>query len=395
MSTLLLLVMSNVFMTFAWYGHLKYGHDWPLWKAILVSWGIALFEKCCLAVPANRLGFGQFSNFQLKIIQEVVTLVVFIVFAITFLEGKSHSLDYLVAFVFLGVAAFSRSRSRLRGRQRRKVLHWRRREMDCAFVRARSKFSRDPQCRTASRKREKPGIDTPIPSLPFSRSMPYWSTLYLASEWTIRFVMLVYVPQQRTSAAARTWLLLIFLLPWPGLIVYALLGRIRVPRARVEQQMLASHPHRTRRRCKHKRHLVRRQPVLPSYLEHIPALVAQLGDFSAFSGNAVELLPDYTGSIARLVADIEAAKDHVHLLTYILAPDATGEAVASALVRAVRRGVQCRLMADAVGSRPGLEKLAAELRREGVEVIPMLRVGFFPPTMRRDSICGTTASFLR
>jgi len=104
MSTLLLLLCSNVFMTFAWYGHLKYGHDWPVWKAILVSWGIALFEYC-LAVPANRLGYGHFSGYQLKIIQEVVTIVVFIVFATTFLKEKL-AWNYLVAFFFLGVAAF-------------------------------------------------------------------------------------------------------------------------------------------------------------------------------------------------------------------------------------------------------------------------------------------------
>ena len=71
--------------------------------------------------------------------------------------------------------------------------------------------------------------------------MPYWSTLYLASEWAIRFIMLVYVPQQRTAAASRTWLLLIFLLPWPGVIIYALFGRIRVPRARIEQQIGRAH----------------------------------------------------------------------------------------------------------------------------------------------------------
>jgi uncharacterized protein len=104
MSTVLLLVSSNVFMTFAWYGHLKYGHDWPLWKAILVSWGIALFEYC-LAVPANRLGYAHFSGFQLKIIQEVVTLAVFIIFALTFLKEKL-AWNYLVAFAFLAVAAF-------------------------------------------------------------------------------------------------------------------------------------------------------------------------------------------------------------------------------------------------------------------------------------------------
>ena len=83
---------------------MKYGHDWPLWKAIVVSWAIALLEYC-LAVPASRLGYGQFSGFQLKIIQEVVTIVVFIGFAITFLKEKL-AWNYLAAFVFLAIATF-------------------------------------------------------------------------------------------------------------------------------------------------------------------------------------------------------------------------------------------------------------------------------------------------
>jgi uncharacterized protein (DUF486 family) len=103
-STILLLSLSNIFMTFAWYGHLKYGHDWPLWQAILISWFIALFEYC-LAVPANRFGFVQFSGFQLKIIQEVITILVFIMFAV-FLLKERLAWNYLVAFAFLGVAAF-------------------------------------------------------------------------------------------------------------------------------------------------------------------------------------------------------------------------------------------------------------------------------------------------
>lgn len=104
MSTIFLLSLSNIFMTFAWYGHLKYGHDWPLWKAILISWIIAFIEYC-LAVPANRLGFGAFSGFQLKIIQEVITLTIFIVFAVFFLKEKL-AWNYVVAFAFLGMAAF-------------------------------------------------------------------------------------------------------------------------------------------------------------------------------------------------------------------------------------------------------------------------------------------------
>src|SRR5258708_23412585 len=102
--TILLLFGSNVFMTIAWYGHLKYGHAWPLWKAILISWGIALIEYC-LAIPANRLGYVVFSGFQLKIIQEAVTLVVFVAFAILFLKEK-FEWNYLVAFAFICVASF-------------------------------------------------------------------------------------------------------------------------------------------------------------------------------------------------------------------------------------------------------------------------------------------------
>lgn len=104
MRTILLLSFSNIFMTIAWYGHLKYGNLWPLWKAILVSWGIALIEYC-LAVPANRFGFGEFSGFQLKILQEVITLVVFIVFAITFLQEKL-AWNYFIAIFFLAGAAY-------------------------------------------------------------------------------------------------------------------------------------------------------------------------------------------------------------------------------------------------------------------------------------------------
>ena len=79
----MLLLGSNILMSFAWYGHLKAPH-WPLWTAILVSWGIAFFEYC-LAVPANRIGYGAFTGQKLKIMQEVITLAVFAVFSVAFL----------------------------------------------------------------------------------------------------------------------------------------------------------------------------------------------------------------------------------------------------------------------------------------------------------------------
>lgn len=104
MRTVLLLVLSNIFMTFAWYGHLKQHRDSPLWVAILVSWGIAFFEYC-LMVPANRAGYGRFSLPQLKVIQEVVTLLVFAVFAVVWMRERLH-LNHLWAGLCLVGAVF-------------------------------------------------------------------------------------------------------------------------------------------------------------------------------------------------------------------------------------------------------------------------------------------------
>jgi uncharacterized protein (DUF486 family) len=101
--TILLLLGSNLFMTAAWYGHLKY-RGVALWKVVLISWGIAFFEYC-LQVPANRLGYGQFSAFQLKIIQEVITLAVFLGFAIVYL-GERVRWNYGVAFALILAAVY-------------------------------------------------------------------------------------------------------------------------------------------------------------------------------------------------------------------------------------------------------------------------------------------------
>jgi uncharacterized protein (DUF486 family) len=103
MWTIVLLLCSNIFMTIAWYGHLKFGEQ-PLWKVILVSWGIAFFEYC-FQVPANRLGYGRFSPVQLKVIQEVITLAVFGVFT-TFYFGSKLQWNQGVAAVCLVAAAF-------------------------------------------------------------------------------------------------------------------------------------------------------------------------------------------------------------------------------------------------------------------------------------------------
>ncbi|MBQ4115160.1 DMT family protein [bacterium] len=99
----LLLTISNVFMTFAWYGHLKYKGS-ALWIVILISWGIALFEYC-FQVPANRIGHEYFTAAQLKTMQEVITLIVFSVFSVLYLK-EEFQWNYFVGFAFIILAVF-------------------------------------------------------------------------------------------------------------------------------------------------------------------------------------------------------------------------------------------------------------------------------------------------
>ncbi|MBP7239899.1 MAG: DMT family protein [Saprospiraceae bacterium] len=112
--TIGLLVLSNIFMTMAWYGHLKFGEmkgfqKLGLISIIFISWGIALFEYCA-QVPANRLGFhqygGPFSLLQLKVIQEVITLIVFTLFALLVFKNETFRMNHLIGFVFLILAVY-------------------------------------------------------------------------------------------------------------------------------------------------------------------------------------------------------------------------------------------------------------------------------------------------
>lgn len=100
---IVLLIASNVFMTFAWYGHLRYPAQ-PLWLVVLASWGLALFEYC-LAVPANRYGSAAYSTAELKTMQEVITLVVFAVFSVAFLR-EPITANHAVGFLLIAAGAF-------------------------------------------------------------------------------------------------------------------------------------------------------------------------------------------------------------------------------------------------------------------------------------------------
>ncbi|MEP6793269.1 MAG: DMT family protein [Saprospiraceae bacterium] len=114
LATIGLLILSNIFMTLAWYGHLKFGEmkgfqKLGLLTIILISWGIALFEYCA-QVPANRIGYqqygGPYSLVQLKVIQEVITLCVFTLFTILVFKNESFRINHLIGFVFLVIAVY-------------------------------------------------------------------------------------------------------------------------------------------------------------------------------------------------------------------------------------------------------------------------------------------------
>ncbi len=103
LSPIVLLLISNIFMTFAWYGHLKH-RSVPLLIVIIISWGIAFFEYC-FQVPANRIGYSVYSAAQLKTIQEVITLTVFAAFSVLYLK-EEFRWNYLIGFIFIVLAVF-------------------------------------------------------------------------------------------------------------------------------------------------------------------------------------------------------------------------------------------------------------------------------------------------
>lgn len=194
----------------------------------------------------------------------------------------------------------------------------------------------------------------------------------LALDWLIRLAALLWIPTRTTPAAARSWLLLVGFLPLVGLPLYLLFGHPWLSRERVRRQALASG-------------VIREEQAPHGALRWFPGdhgaasemvpLVERLGDFMPTHGNAIELLDDYRGSLRALLADIDGAKERVHLLYYLLFDDEVGEAVCQALERAAGRGVQCRLLLDAVGAKRGLRRYARRLRAAGVDLHVMLPGG--------------------
>lgn len=197
-------------------------------------------------------------------------------------------------------------------------------------------------------------------------------TWLLGVDWLIRLAALLWIPSRSTPAAARSWLLLVGFVPLLGLPLYLLFGHPWLSRERVRRQANASEVIRDGQAglaalCW--------TPPPGSVAAEVVPLVQRLGDFMPTHGNSVQLCVDYDESLRMLIADIDAARERVHLLYYLMFDDAVGDAVVAALKRAVARGVQCRVLLDAVGAKRGLRRYADPLRAAGVMVHDMLPGG--------------------
>jgi cardiolipin synthase len=188
------------------------------------------------------------------------------------------------------------------------------------------------------------------------------ATPYLISEWIIRIVMLFFVPSRRTPQAAQAWLLTIFFLPIPGLILYAAIGRPCFPRWRTERF------HRLAPFFADVSNGLRAANAVPEpgTTGGVSSLALHLGSLPATKGNAITFLPDYDEAIERLIADIDAARRSIRILVYIFADDSVGLRVIEALRRAAARGVDCHVLIDAFGSHRWRRRVLARLREGGV-----------------------------
>ena len=203
-----------------------------------------------------------------------------------------------------------------------------------------------------------------------------WWALFISIEWAIRLVAIVVIPFRRSPETAKGWLLLILFEPVVGLAVYLTLGRTRLPAWRLKRAASFEEFARpVRERLLGSKRVF--HPAQAPEIEPAVRLAQRLGELPILGGNRAEVLADYGGILDRLVADIDAAASHVHLLFYIVADDPVAGRVMAALERAVERGVVCRLLADALGSRGvGFEKLQPRLVAAGIEAHATLRLSF-------------------
>lgn len=198
-------------------------------------------------------------------------------------------------------------------------------------------------------------------------------TTYTLSEWIIRVVMLLVVPQRRRPTSALAWLMIIFLQPWIGIIIYLLFGAQSVNKARaIKLEELHKILDLGEQKLQEREDVV--VPVLSEKAHKISEFVQTLGSMPPLGGNISQMLPDAKEFYDLLVEDINNAKNTVHMLFYIYNDDVVGQRIADTLALAVKRGVTCRVLVDSMGSKEMLKGLAHKMRENGIDVYDALPV---------------------
>ena len=211
-----------------------------------------------------------------------------------------------------------------------------------------------------------------------------WTTItsiLTIAGWIIAFVMLFIIPVNRKPSSATAWLLLIFLLPFLGLIIFLLIGSHKLSRRRrAEQRTMDNLISKVVADVRQQPDLAALlDPPLPLRYEPFVKLNTHLGDLPAFAGNAVELLPDYPRVFERIAQDIDCAQRYVHIEYFALSRDEETESVFAAMERAQQRGVKVRVLLDHMGSRkyPPFKETRERLTAAGIECHLALPLHFF------------------
>ena len=199
---------------------------------------------------------------------------------------------------------------------------------------------------------------------------------FISSGWIISVAMLVILPKRQSPEAARTWLVVMFFLPWLGLLIYLLIGENRLPKDQLKRhaQMVEKLINVDDRI---KQEATTTQSQLDAEQKPIVSLAEGLGHMPILDGNDFELIFGYDNIIDRIIDDIDGAERHVHLLYYIIADDETGRRVTEALVRAVKRGVKCRVLVDHFGALPFIKELGDDMIEQGIDLHYILPIKIF------------------
>lgn len=205
--------------------------------------------------------------------------------------------------------------------------------------------------------------------------------LYLA-EWIVRIIMLLVITGRRHHRTNVTWLLVVFFLPIPGMILYWLIGENRLSSRRASRyaRLLESFDVI---RARFARHPSMTSLKLAPEFASTGRFVEKLGNLPIVEGNNNDIIIETEEMIDRLIEDIDEAKEHVHLLYYIFVDDETGRRVATALAKAVKRGVVCRVLVDSVGSKAMFKRLGSEMIQQGIQLHAALPVNLFRRRMSR------------